>query len=279
MDKHTAKNSKGCPQCWNENRPHPSFLVKRDIIPFEVFKKKANEIFQDKYSYVEESYNGLSKKMTIRCDIHGNFDTLPTNFLKSSVGCPKCARISASEKMTDSYDDFVSQANLIHNNKYLYPKENRSSYENKKSIVKIICPIHGEFIKKAQKHISGQGCFRCKIKELIDSNILVGGYNEDLFNKNPFIKNNPAFLYLLKINDYYKVGITTRNIKNRIKGLKAKAKQNGEFLDIDILKFKEDTLYNCYIVEQLILRENSSERLYKSWSTELLKNIDIEKYF
>jgi hypothetical protein len=49
--------------------------------------------------------------------------------------------------------------------------------------IKIICREHGEFIKSAQKHLSGQGCFKCKVKQMVEDGILVGGYSEELFNK------------------------------------------------------------------------------------------------
>jgi hypothetical protein len=281
MDKHTAKNSKGCPKCWNENRPFPTWLkkYKKQIISFKVFVEKADKIFQNQYNYIESTYKGMSSKMTIVCKKHGNFESLPESFLKSKIGCNKCARISAINKMTDSYDDFINQSNKIHNNKYTYCETNRTKYINKKSTIRIKCKEHGYFNKKAQKHIAGQGCFKCKIRGLIEKNILVGDYSEDLFNNKPDLKTKSAILYLLKINNYYKIGISTKDINNRIKGLKASAKRNKDVININILKIQKDTLYNCFLKEQLILQENKQHRIFKKWSTELLKNIDIEKYF
>lgn len=280
LDKHV--NSKyGCQDCWNDKRVgiKQNFIKKKEITTFEAFYIIAEKIYKDRYSYDKDSWQGLTRKTTIICNVHGKFITTPTNFLKAKVGCNKCARESARKIMTDSYDDFLEQSNKIHNNKYEYLDCNREIYKNKKSIIKIKCHEHGIFNKKAQKHISGQGCFKCKVKQLIEDDILVGGYSENLFNNNPELKTRKAKIYLLKINDYYKVGITTKNIKNRIKGLISKAKKSNEILNIELLKFKDDHLYNCFILEQRILRENNKERLFKSWSTELLKNVDFDKYF
>jgi hypothetical protein len=52
-----------------------------------------------------------------------------------------------------------------------------------------------------------------------------------------------------------------------------------ENLNISVLKTETNTLYNCFLKEQLILKENSESRIFKKWSTELLKDIDINKYF
>ena len=94
----------------------------------------------------------------------------------------------------------------------------------------------------------------------------------------PELKNIPAILYLLKINNLYKIGITTKDINNRIKSLKSKAKKYNEFLEITILNSKQSTLYDCFLQEQNILKEYSSNRIYKKWSTELIKDFDKNKF-
>ena len=76
----------------------------------------------------------------------------------------------------------------------------------------------------------------------------------------------------------YKIGITTKNINDRIKGLKAKAKKYNEILEITILNSKYSTLYNCFLEEQNILQEYSDKRIYKKWSTELIKDFDENKF-
>lgn len=278
MDKHTAKNSKGCAQCWNDNRPFPSWFKGKDCTPFSVFKIKADKIFPNLYEYDEKSYNGISKDMSITCKKHGIFKILPSNFLKSKLGCPLCGGEGRSVTKTKSVFNFLGTANLIHDNAYTYP-ELDVLYKNRKSIIKIECVEHGIFTKKAQKHLAGQGCFECKIKLLIQSDVLVGGYSDNLFKDKPFLKEKPAILYLLKINNYYKIGITSTTVASRINSLKSKAKQFSEIINIEVLNTKNDTLFNCFKTEQQILQENAKFRIFKKWSTELLTRIDVEKYF
>jgi hypothetical protein len=278
MDKHTAKNSNGCPKCWMDNKPFPFWLGGKENIPFLVFKEKADKTFPSLYEYDESSYSGLTQKMLITCKEHGVVEVLPTNFLKSKIGCPNCGVIMSRISKTKSYFDFILRANQVHFEKYKYP-EIDTLYKNRKSIIKIECPVHGVFLKRANKHLSGHGCSDCRKNLLRDSNIFVGGYSFDFFEEKQHLKNIPATLYLLKINNFYKIGITTKSTMHRIKSLRSNAKHFGEILNIEILATKQNSLFNCFVEEQLILDENKQFRIFKKWSTELLSRIDMEKYF
>lgn len=108
---------------------------------------------------------------------------------------------------------------------------------------------------------------------------MVGGYNNALFINKPELKDKKCTLYLLQIGELYKIGITVSKLKNRIKGIVSKAKTHGDIITPCVLAYKEDTLFNCYNMEQLILKENNNCRIYKKWSTELLSELDIKKYF
>lgn len=64
-------------------------------------------------------------------------------------------------------EDFIKNANIIHENKYDYSKTN---YINSYTKVCIICPIHGEFWQTPSNHIhSQQGCPKCKYKRSSDT--------------------------------------------------------------------------------------------------------------
>lgn len=251
----------------------------KKIKPFNVFKEEADKIFQNKFVYDESTYQGFSKKFKITCTKHGDFLTSPEVFLKLKYGCPKCGKEESVKSNTDSYANLIEQSQKVHNFKYDYSLKNKETYINKKSIINIFCPTHGVFRKKAQKHLAGQGCYHCKIQELVNKNILVGGYSEFLFKEKPDLKSKPSRIYLLKINEYYKIGITTKDVNNRIKEIKSKAKKKGENINCSLILYEELPLYESFKKEQKILEENSEFRIFKKWSTELLKQIDIEKYF
>jgi hypothetical protein len=170
---------------------------------------------------------------------------------------------------------------IKHNGKYAYPDYNRKNYINRRSKIDIICHKHGIYSKKVQKHLAGQECFKCRIQSLVENNLLVGGYSEELFENKPELKNIFAHVYYLEIDGgkFYKIGIS-KNFKNRIKGIKSKSK---EYVDeIHCIKKFETTLYKAFLIEREILEKFRECRVYSKWSTELFdKNIleEIEHYF
>ena len=245
----------------------------------EIFLEKAYEKYGNKFNYNLNNYNGLTKnKIKIICLLHGEFEQILHTFLLKNckTGCKKCGIKMFKNSKTNNIEDVLKQFNDIYNYKYKYVLDD---YVNKKSKIKIICKEHGEFIKSAQKHLSGQGCFHCNIKELIKKNILVGGYSEVLFQNNLNLKNTKAYLYYLSINNnrLFKIGIS-KSINSRIKNIKHKSK--GFIKNIDLIWFYEDTLYNCYKKEQEILEKYKDNRVYFKFSTEIFnKNILPLKLF
>jgi len=55
-------------------------------------------------------------------------------------------------------EEFVRRCQIKHNNHFDY---SLVLYRGCKSLIKIICPIHGVFKQKAYKHLSGNGCPKC----------------------------------------------------------------------------------------------------------------------
>lgn len=84
------KAKQGCPECGRKK----SDLNRR--MPFEEFKKKANEVHNGKYKYVEESYISASDKLKIICPLHGEFEQDGENHIWLRQGCPKCGNFASS---------------------------------------------------------------------------------------------------------------------------------------------------------------------------------------
>lgn len=242
----------------------------------EQFLDKAYEKYGNKFEYDLSTYNGLTKnKIGIICPIHGRFEQVPHTFLlvNCQTGCKKCGEEKKNLSKTKSYDELIQDFRKVYGEKYEYPEENRKSFVNRKSKIKIICKEHGEFYKSGQKHLSGQCCFECKIQDLIRTNVLVGGYSDELFANKPELKNKKAYLYYISINKgrLYKIGISTK-LENRMRGIKSKAK--GFIKHMDLLWSVEGTLYECFLKEREILENNKDKRVFLKWSTELFnKNV------
>ena len=78
------------------------------------------------------------------------------------TGCPKCGVVQQGVTKRSNCEEFVSKANVIHNNKYDYSKVN---YITARINITIICPEHGEFKQAPDNHLQGKGCPICANKK------------------------------------------------------------------------------------------------------------------
>ena len=118
------------------------------------FLKRAKIIHGDKYQYLSP-YATLTTKMKMCCPVHGIFFQTPSCHTHQGHGCPMCAKTC---KLTQY--EFIQKSNYLHNNKYDYSK---TIYINTRSLIIIICPIHGEFTQEAGLHLEKSGCKKCAI--------------------------------------------------------------------------------------------------------------------
>lgn len=130
----------------------PCCEVKNTRLTTESFIKKAKIVHGEKYDYSLVEYKNNHTKVKIICPEHGVFEQTPANHLYG-YGCQKCVR---NEKFTN--EKFIDKAKEIHGNKYNYENV---EYLNIKSKVKIVCPVHGEFLQMAESHLVGKGCPKC----------------------------------------------------------------------------------------------------------------------
>jgi len=138
---HTQGN--GCQKCCNTTK-----LTK------DLFIKKSKEINGDKYDYSLVNYKNNKTKIKLICKYHGVFEQRPDAHISQKQGCFECAL------MNSRYDikDFINKANGVHDNKYDY---SLVDYQNARTDVIIICPIHGKFKQNSHTHLRGSGCPVC----------------------------------------------------------------------------------------------------------------------
>jgi hypothetical protein len=87
-------------------------------------------------------------------------------------------------KIRITTEEFIEKAKKIHGDKYDY---SLTEYKSSRLKIKIICPEHGEFIQKANNHLYGQGCPKCRIKTVYDKMSL---NLEDFINRSNKIHHN-----------------------------------------------------------------------------------------
>ena len=158
----------------------------------DIFIEKAYKIHGNLYNYSLVEYKNNITNIKIICNIHGEFNQIPSNHLRGN-GCLNCSRNNLKLQLSQ----FIIKANILHKNKYTYTKVNYINYETK---IIIICKIHGEFLQTPHSHLSGNGCKECSGKIKIDT---------QLFIKKAVILHDNLYDYSLVnyINGYTKIKI------------------------------------------------------------------------
>ena len=67
----------------------------------EQFIQSSRKVHGDRYDYSKADYINNRTKVTIVCNIHGDFDQIPDSHLNMNTGCPKCA-INKAETWLDT---------------------------------------------------------------------------------------------------------------------------------------------------------------------------------
>lgn len=107
----------------------------------EQFIEDARKVHGNKYNYDKVKYKNNKTKIIITCLEHGDFLQTPNKHLIGR-GCPKCCNEQKHFRRLKTKDQFIEEANKVHNNFYNYSK---TEYYNNKTKIEIICPIHGSF--------------------------------------------------------------------------------------------------------------------------------------
>jgi hypothetical protein len=169
------------------------------------FIEKARSIHGDKYNYDKSEYITSKDKMIITCSLHGDFLQNANNHLQGK-GCPVCVN-------RDTLQEFITKANLIHDNKYDYTFV---EYSGSKAKILIKCPKHGVFSQSAGTHLEGKGCQDCGKEKRT--------YSYSVWEKNGYKSNffDSFKLYIISCNSYnetfYKIGKTYRTLGKRFSG-------------------------------------------------------------
>lgn len=177
------------------------------------FIEAARMVHGDKYDYSKTIYEKTDKKVCVIChekdkfgNEHGEFWVSPHAHIgKMHSGCPKCSR-----KHKKTTEEFIREANFIHNNSYDYSRVN---YVNAKTKVEIICPKHGIFLKTPNMHLCGEGCPICKQSSYeVKMNCFLTENNISFITQ-----YKPEWLKPLSIDFYlpdYEIGIEIQGIQH-----------------------------------------------------------------
>jgi hypothetical protein len=125
------------------------------------FLSRAYKIHGNLYSYSNLMWDDRKEdKIRITCRDHGDFWQKPLIHVTGS-GCQKCGRKIVIDSVKMNVEEFISKAEFVHNDFYVY---DRSTFKSVTEKTRIICPIHGEFYQQVSVHLNGSKCKKCRNK-------------------------------------------------------------------------------------------------------------------
>lgn len=131
------------------------------------FIEEAKAVHKDRYLYDRTIYKGALFPVKIRCRVHGIFPQNPWDHLRGN-GCPVCGIEAMKEKQSKTLEQFVKEANAVHDHRYSYEK---AIYINSKTPLTITCKIHGPFEQSPCSHLRGAGCHQCGLEKVRQSRL------------------------------------------------------------------------------------------------------------
>lgn len=144
----------GCQECGKES------IAKARSLTQEEFERRIYKMYGDQFDLSEAVYINNSTDTKFICKDHGAVYARPANAFFGKI-CRKCSGI-----MVRNTEDFIEQADMVHDEKYDYSK-----VEYVRSVSKVIirCKEHDiEFLQTPNSHLSGSGCPLCKGSRLED---------------------------------------------------------------------------------------------------------------
>jgi hypothetical protein len=138
----------GCPKCKNKK------LTQTEFIDLSIAKHGPS-----KFDYTQVKYTNMNTKITLICNSNHTFSITPKKHLQKDGGCRLCANRKTQLRCRSTKEIFIEKARKIHKDVYDYSEV---VYTNNQTKVIIKCPKHGPFQKAPAKHLSGQGCNKCK---------------------------------------------------------------------------------------------------------------------
>jgi hypothetical protein len=149
----------------------------------EQFIQDAILVHQTLYDYSKTKYVGSTDRIIIICKTHGEFLQSPAVHL-SGGGCRKCANDMISAQRVKSLEQFILDAENVHNKLYEYSMVN---YVNSHTNIIINCKKHGDFEQTPNSHLSGSGCPKCAFKT--ESMVMEFLNKHDIFSDQQFSPN------------------------------------------------------------------------------------------
>lgn len=200
----------------------------------KMIDKLLKKAFQKRLS----NYKTKRQPLHLECLICGHDWWRKTN-ISQIRGCPSCQNESIGNKLklTKAEVDKI----LMKKSVQLLSKFNGTMFPGKLKCK--ICKHKWPLSRLTHILYITNGCPKCMVR-------LHDFYKSSYFKKHPEMKNVASNVYFINLKNkkenFYKIGITRKKWKIRFRAIPYKFK---------LIKFKQDTLYNCYLLEKKLKKE------------------------
>lgn len=162
---------------------------------FEEFVSRCNKVHGNKYSYIEDSFKGSSKKVRIICHTHGEFEQFPYNHLRG-YGCKKCKNRGALT-LKNRTESFKNKAAALYGDRFDF---SLVDYKDAHTYVAVICKKHGIFYQTPNCILTNRNCQQCS-KEVVLSKRALKSMN-NFKEKSTMLHNNKYDYSLVDFKNY-----------------------------------------------------------------------------
>lgn len=259
-----------CQKCWYEHMP-----TRFKTVPKNHAKAKTLVVFLEKLTLPDHitldttNFRGMtSGEIFVDCSIHGrsSYESAAA-LMQRKLVCKFCGKDRAHPIIT-SWENFLIEAQKKFSERFQYKQLDNTEWIGLKTKIEISCGKHEPKIIDAGKHINrGTYCHDCRMEDNKRAGMLPG-HLESILQKDGVFAKKLGTLYYVKIGSLYKIGVTWSKggPEKRFRDLSRKMKN-----PIEILGLHGATMREVFRYEQLILRLWTSERVVRSWSTELFE--------
>lgn len=157
---------------------------------------RCSKLHNSKYSYDNlPDYPKMHERVLITCPHHGTFSQRLNDHINRKAGCPECS----GNKRGITGREIVEQVKRTWNNSYVPNVELEKTYLRSEKI-EVVCSNHGSRLVSLNNLLfKSVGCLECQQQK----------------SSRRFDSAAETCVYLVRISDYYKIGITS-NLNNRI---------------------------------------------------------------
>lgn len=152
QDMHSHLKGHGCAKCKGVGKKTA-----------EDFLAEAVKVHGGTFDYTNTVFSGWTKKVTIRCRVHGEFSQGARNHIRTTVCCPVCeGEKLGRERTVDPTAKLEAMGFIVA----------RAGKSHDKATV--VCEKHGEFSARPQDLYNGSKCPKCAVRKSSGEKELLG---------------------------------------------------------------------------------------------------------